>query len=831
MPRKLLLPLLFFIYSYTIFSQLFQTEKDERVRNYDVQNISIEVKLDLKNKHLDGRVTTLIKSRVPMLSSFKVDAVGMNIRSVKGWIHSASDDPEQALDFKDIKYDYDNSVITVYPFAPVRENFPFMYEVEYSVTNPEKGIYFIGPSEKFPDKPYQVWTQGQAEDNRYWFPCYDYPNDMAATEVIITIDSIFETVSNGRLVDKRINPDGTITWQWVQEKPHVSYLVMLAAGNWDKIEESWDGIPVISYVPKGRLEWGKRSYRHTTDIINFFSQHTGYRYPWDNFFQIVVEDFIYGGMENTGAVVLFSGSVYDEFTEPDYSATGLVAHELAHQWWGDLLTCRNWNEIWLNEGFATYYQCLYFEHLYGKDEFDYNIYRNSESAIWTDLNIYRKPVHTHNGHVANIYSKGSVVLNMLRYLIGDENFRKAMNLYILENLHKPVSTRDLINAINKTMDGQSRIKTLSAMPSDISWFFDEWIYNAGQPDYLVSYDYNKENKELALTVQQIHRTDSSSVFKTPVPVKIITDSGTEELYLSSSLSPQTYRIRLNSPPRCVIFNSGNKILCRLFFEKQLNDWLYQLKYSSDAIDRITAVKGLEQFIENEKVLNELINAAKNDPFWGVRYEAAQIIGNSRKLKIDEQFLNNYKNETDPRVRRAYLTSLGNVIERSGAPDNSPNIELFLKQIITNTTSYYESADAIRTLSKLLPPEQIYGTLTTYLDKESHNDVILRSVLESLKKSDDPSCLEIFLHYAEYGKSARVRNEAIRGMEKYINDNRVAEFLSKIIFENTRSTQRTILELISNSRNPIFKPVLNELLYRTNDPHFKEKIREVMGLLQ
>ncbi|MCX7878026.1 MAG: M1 family aminopeptidase [Ignavibacteria bacterium] len=816
-----------FIFVSLSFSQIFDHQPDERNRVYDVQNISIEVRLDLKAKKVEGKVTTLIKSITENLESFKVDAVGMNVKSVKGWIFSATDNQQEALDFEDMRYEYDGQEITIFPGKAIKNGFPYMYEIEYTVINPEKGMYFIGPSETFPDKPYQVWTQGEGEDNRYWFPCYDYPNDMAATEVIVTVDSIYETLSNGRLEKKRRNSDGTITWQWVQEKPHVSYLVMLAVGNWDKIEESWDGIPVISYVPPGKSEWGKRSYRHTVDIIEFFSEYIGYRYPWEKFSQVVVEDFIYGGMENTGAVVLFSGSVYDEFTEPDYDATGLVAHEIAHHWWGNVVTCRNWSEIWLNESFATYFQALYFEYLYGKDEFDYGIYRNGQGAIWTDSAVSRKPVYSNEGHSANTYGKGSVVLNMLRYLIGDDNFRNFINAYIVRNEHKPVSTGDLIDALHYVMDGQNKIT--QKMPASWKWFFDEWIYRAGQPEYKVKYEYN--NNELIVEVHQIQRLDSSSVFRTPVPVTIITSTGKQDILLESSEKTSVHKFKLSSKPLSVIFNKGNKVLCKLYFSKPKSDWLYQLKNSPDAIDRITAITGLKDFLNDDEIINALFETARNDKFWGVRTEAVQTLGKSDKILNNERYIEYFEKENDSRVRRAYINFLGNIFENKRTLLKRPEIwESFLKNIIETEESYYTVADAITALSKLLPPERIYETIITYINRDSHTDIIRRSVIQALDRSNSPEVLKVLLKYGDMGSTARVRNTAISLLRKYLNNSEVERFLINKIKENTRSTQRIILDLIEESGNQIYKNVLNELISVSKDKHFRKKVEEVLKKL-
>jgi len=834
MKRKLLFAsstlvlVLFFLTSHSL-SQMFGTDPLERKSNYDVQHITINIKLDLESKILFGEVTTEIKPTEEELVSFKVDAVGMNIKSVKGWYHNHTDDPKLAEQFEDLKFDYNKIEITVYPKGKLKKGFSYKYKVEYETTDPEKGLYFISPTSTFPDKPYQVWTQGEGEDNRYWFPCYDYPNDFATTEIFVTVDKKYQTLSNGINKSKIENPDGSATWHWSQDLPHVSYLVMLAVGNWDIIEDSWDGIPIYSFVPLGKKEWGQRSYRNTTDILKFFSEDIGFRYPWGKFSQVAVQDFIYGGMENTGAVVLFEGSCYDEKTEPDYTARNLVAHELAHQWWGDVVTCSNWSEMWLNESFATYYQCLYTEHHLGKDEFDYNIYRNGNDAIKADSTTARKPIYMASGLSVNTYDKGSVVLNMLRYQLGNERFRKAMNLYIEQNKYQPVVTDDLIKAVN-----EATFNPMLDYNKEWSWFFDEWIYSAGQPEYKVSYNYDEASKRLKIISEQVQRMDSSSLFRTPVPVEIITAGTTESVFAipGPAGDPSSVYVELDSKPVCVIFNKGNEVLCKLYFSKPKSDWLYQLKNSQNAIDRITALNGLKDFVNDDDVIEAISAAMRKDNFWGVRTEAVKIISGSKNSCVTEVFMKYMIDEPDPRVRRSYLLSLKEVLNNH--PDEKENtavIQFFLTNLISNETSYYAAADAVTALSEILAPDKIYDAVIPYIEMDSHADIIRRSVLTALDRSKDPRSKDVFTKYGKIGSTARVRNIAITGLGEYLNTQEVIEFLNSILNGSPRSTQGVVLRLLQKAKDSSSLPYLQELYENSNDDKFKSRVQVVINSLK
>jgi aminopeptidase N len=787
--------------------------------------MKIEVSLDLEKKTVDGKVTTSIRSIVDRLTSFKVDAVGMNIKSVKGWFHRATDDPKLAEDFADIKYSYDNKELTIdLGEFGIGKNFPYKYQVEYSTTDPERGLYFIQPTELFPDKPYQVWSQGEGEDNRYWFPCYDYPNDQQTTEMFVSVDSKYQTLSNGLLKSKTAGSDGTTTWHWVVDKPHVSYLVMVAAGSWDVIEDSWNGIPILSYVPPGKKDMGFKSFERTADMMRFFSEKIGFNYPWQRFLQVAVEDFIYGGMENTGAIVYYSGVVYDDKTPPDYTATNLVAHELAHQWWGDVVTCRNWNEIWLNESFATYFQCLYTEYAFGKDEFDYNIFRNGRDAINADSTTARKPIYVREGLTTNTYDKGSVVLNMLRKLIGDDKFWKAMNNYITENQFKSVSTRDLIAAVHKALD----TKTPQQMPPDMKWFFDEWIYKAGQPEFNVSYTYNETAKELLLNVQQVQRLDSSSVFKSPVPVRIVTAYGTiYDQLIHTDTSSKAFTFKIDDVPNYVLFNKGNSILCKVHFTKPKQDWLNQWLNSEDAIDRITALIGMRDLASDPNVLAALESALTKDSFWGVRNEAASVLGRANFYTALEILMSAYTKEPDSRVRRTILASIASVKNNSTEQVNIGWLYRKVKDLIGNEQSYYAIADGITAISNIIDKKDIYNAVVSYLPMESHVEIIRRNVMTALDSSNDKRSLGIFLEHSEKGSTARLRNAAISGLSDFLDNPEVIDYLNKKVMEKTRSTQQVILNLLEKAKDPSSKPFLMSLIGKSNDKRFIKRVQEVL----
>jgi aminopeptidase N len=805
---------------------MFGQEPLERERTYDVENIKIEVKLDLEKKTLDGKVTTFIHSLVDGLSSFKVDAAGMNIKSVKGWVLYHTDNPELAEQFEDIKYTYDNKEITITPSHSIAKNYPYKYQVNYSVTDPEKGMYFISPDSVSPSKPPQVWTQGEGEDNRFWLPCYDYPNDKAETETYITVDKKYLTLSNGSLIDVKENSDGTKTWHWKLNHPHSSYLIMIAAGEFDILQDSWNNIPVYSYVPIGSKEEAEKSFNLTADMVRFFSEYIGFTYPWERYSQIVVKDFVYGGMENTSVTVLTEGSIYDDRTPPDYTAVGLVAHELAHQWWGDVVTCRNWSEMWLNESFATYFEALYRENKFGRDEFDYEIYRNGQNAIEADTST-RRPIYTRRGLTVNTYDKGSVVLNMLRYLMGDKDFTKAMNIYITKNEFGNVVTGDLIHAVNEVYNDP----LLDQVPRDYSWFFNEWIYKAGQPEYKASYTYDETKNQVFLTVNQIQKEDSlTSIFKTPVPVEVITENSKQNYQVYCESEPKTYTFSLSSKLESVIFNKGNKVLCKLYFSKPKEDWLWQLNDSEDAIDRVTAVNGLKDFVNDNDVINDLAKTINSDKFWGVRHDAASLLAYSNQQGVSSILMDSYGKEPDSRVRRSILLALGELKKKCPDCIETETLTDFIISSLNNEQSYYAIADGITSLTYFEPKDKLYELVSPFAEMESANEIIKRSVAGALDSSNDPRSIDILLENAVKGKYPRQRVAAINALEDFVSEQKVVDALNNIVFAKNRWVKLNVLSALEKASNKSSKPYLEKLISLTKDESLKEIIKKILDKL-
>ena len=387
---------------------------------------------------------------------------------------------------------------------------------------PRFGLFFVNPNADYPDRPQEIWTQGESEFNHFWFPCWDYPNDTATSETIVTVPEGQTVVSNGKLV-KTTHSAGEVTYDWVESIPHSSYLVSLAVGPWRKVSDKYKDTPVDYYVDKSVDDATvQRSFHLTPDMIGFFSSATGVEYPYEQYAQTTVRNFIFGGQENVSATTLTESTLHDERADQDYPSTNLVSHELGQHWFGDYVQGRDWANIWLNEGFATYMETLYIQLHEGYDAYRFEINDDRQFEQAQDRDEYRRPLVDHHYidgmDIIDVttHVKGADVLDMLRYVIDGpeaasqpasqkELLFQALHHYLVAHHGHSADTPELIEDI-RVATGQ-----------EIDWFFREWVFMAGYPDYRVEASYEAGKKAEKLIVTQTQTADATTpIFDMPI---------------------------------------------------------------------------------------------------------------------------------------------------------------------------------------------------------------------------------------------------------------------------------------------------------------------------
>lgn len=792
-----------------------QPPKKERERFYDVKHISMNFSFDWDGKNVSGSTTTLI-SPLNKLSDFEVDALEFENITVK-------DDKGN-----DLKFDYDKKIIKIYLNREYTSNEDIVYTVTYTC-HPVQGIYFRAPSELNPSMPHQIWTQGEDMDNRYYIPCYDYPNDKTTTEMFIRTEKKYKTLSNGYLESSKDVSTTEKIDHWVQDKPHSTYLIMLAVGDFEILNDSYNGVPILNYVHPDRVEDGKWAFRNTPEMMKTFNQDFGYNYPWAKLGQVVISDFIVGGMENTSAITYNIRVYYPKNTEKDYGGDNLISHEFTHQWWGDLTTCRNWEELWLNESFATYGTSLWKEHHDGKDEYDYDLLTNSDNAIRSDSISGAYPIWAgYKSVTAKIYDKGSVIIGFFRDVLGDKFFN-GLSTFLHDNEFGNVESMDLERAFDKAAPGPDQFGN-----ADHKWMFEDYIWKGGYPVFKVKYNYDAASKNLNLKVVQSQKEDTlvPEVFRLPVNVRIYSSGNERNERVWIDKASQEFNFKSDEAPEFLEFDAGNKIHDITIYDRPRADCINQILHSKDAVDRILAIRELPNHPYDRIIPEVLKNVLLNDKFYGARVEAAKSLGKIPKL-AHKMLLEQLKNEKDSRVTTAIIAAIAQFKDRK-------DIDV-IKNYIKDEKNEYIVREGIKTLVAISRTDEIKDIVLPYANVLSHRYVIQGEVISGIRAIEKKDSLEALknsqpliqaLLGIAYGKDYdyRVRDNAIGALGFYASDKQVKDMSMKYIDYNETSTQRAIINLLGNSKDPAVKDFLSAFKERNKNTELSKQISDALDKL-
>lgn len=543
------------VFTFAVVSISAQTPRSpnfNRPSNFDAQHYIIRVSFDRSKKQVLGDTTVILKPLARGFHEFELDAVGLVFDSVK---LEPSGTP--------LRY---NSAATKVRVTLDREYTPdetISVRFKYSAT-PTKGVYFVDAARAEQSYPHsaQIWTQGEAEEARHWFPSFDFPSDKATTEEYITAATDETVVGNGEFLGKTENPDTTATWHFKMPVPHSTYLVSFVIGKYARIGDSYGDIPLGYYVYPGKENTARNAFGKTKDMIAVYEDLTGIKFPYNKYDQTIVARFQFGGMENITATTMADSEIFlGDFDFGKEIVVDLVSHELAHSWFGDMVTCRNWAELWLNEGFATYMEAAYREKINGRQDYLKKV-RNDAHEFLIDDAITRRRHGLYNllaGDVDKLflvsavtYNKGGAVLHMLRETVGTDAFWKGVNLYLTRHRFSNVESSDLKAAMEE------------ASGKDLGWFFDQWVYHAGAPKLTVAQSYNARRRTLKLTISQTQHADAivPSVFRLLLEIEVKTSSGTILKDVDLNKRIETISIKTNSRPLGVDIDKNDKVILK-----------------------------------------------------------------------------------------------------------------------------------------------------------------------------------------------------------------------------------------------------------------------------
>jgi aminopeptidase N len=803
-----------------------------------VEHIFLDISLDIETQSYQGNCTITLKPIRDRIERLTLDAVNLDIQGV------TVDAVEQA-------FDYDGEQLQIKLESPTQIDRSIKIAIAYGRANPQRGIYFIQPEKHYPDKPTQVWTQGEDEDSRFWFPCFDYPGQLSTSEIKVRVPKPYIAISNGELIDTKTDGNYKI-YHWSQKEIHPTYLMTLVVGDFAEIRDEWNGKIVTYYVEKGREDDAKRSMGKTPRMMEFLSEKYGYIYPFPKYAQVCVDDFIFGGMENTSTTVLTDRCLLDEKAAIDNRNTeSLVVHELAHQWFGDLVVIKHWSHAWVKEGMATYSETMWTENEYGVDEAAYYRLQDARGYLTEDAERYRRPMVTHVYREAielydrHIYEKGACVYHMIRAELGEELFWKAIQTFVRDNAHSTVETIDLLRAIEK------------ATGRNLMPLFDQYVYRGGHPDYQVSYAWDGDSKLAKLTVKQ----SQPDLFDLRIPVgfgyKNIEDKKTgnqktgkkEAENKDARYHVSTYTVRIHEAeqsfyfplaekPLFISFDVGNHYLKTITLEFPLPELKAQLEFDPHPTSRIYAASALAKKGGLE-ALKALATALTQDKFWGVRVEVAKKIATINLEQNFEALIPGLKDES-AFVRRAVVESMAKI-------KNNESYKALKGVIQESDRSYYVEAAACRSIGAVTAgnsddktkEQKAIKLLKSVLEEKAGWNEVIRSGaisgLAELKTSE--SALDLVLQYTKIGIPQPLRLNAIRALgristgQNATNLEQILERLTELAKESFFLTQVSVVVALGQMETPKAIAILQNLTNQTPDGRLRRLADEGIVSLQ
>jgi aminopeptidase N len=674
----------------------------ERTRSLDFVHYRVSLTFDLDGKSFWGENEITLTPLTDEVGRCVLDAEEIVITEVV-------DDAGRQLQYVQA----DTSVVITFLDA-ISYGDTVTVTVAYRGEDPQEGFFFDDASD---DHPQMVSTDSWPDEAHHWIPLYDYPNDKVTHELVVTAPRGNRVLSNGRLVgvveDERA---GTTTWHWSQEQPHATYLMMLAIGPFAVLEDSLDGLPVNYWVyPKDTAD-ARWIFEKTPRMIAFYADLYDYPYPWAKYDQVTTPH-VGGGAEATSATILGDGVIHDRRAEQDFSWESVIAHEIAHQWWGDLVTLREWSQTWLNESFGTYADYLWTRHESGDDEGAWALLGKKNAYLREARTRYVRPIvfnryeRPHDNFDAHTYPKGACILHQLRFLLGDDAFFRVLAAFLDRHAFEPVDTRDFMKTVN---DVAGR---------NMDWFFEQYVFRPGHPVLEIGSSWDASTGRIHLRVAQVQDWDRGvPVYRTPVQMGLVTASGKRVETVWLETGQDVFVFESQEPPLLVRFDEGNWLLKEWSYPKSVEELLYQARFD-DVIGREWAVRELGRAAADARVADALGAVAAEDPFWAVRLAAIETLATAEGRSAIEP-LTAAAEDVSSRVRRAAIRLLAEVEDQALVP--------FFRSRFAADDSYQVQAEALRAIGRSGDRSQL-EFLRQASALSSHRDVIRRAALWAIEK--------------------------------------------------------------------------------------------------
>jgi aminopeptidase N len=750
-------------------------------RNAGFAHMSLDITPDFQHRTIAGVATFTLAPIARPLAELELNAADMTIVSV--------DSTEKIQAWQATS---DRLIITFASALPTGHE--SRVTIRYTA-QPEKGLYFRTPEMGYKAGDEHLFTQGESLDNRYWYPCPDAPNEKFTTEITCHVAEGMTVLSNGRLVSQDKDAAGLTAFHWSQEKPHANYLVSLVAGYFKSVEDKHKDTPLALYVPPSDIQEAPNSFRETSDIMDFYEHEIGVPYPWVKYYQVIVQDFMEGGMENTTLTTLTESTLFTSATENLRDSQSLVAHEMAHQWFGDLVTCKDWSHIWLNEGFATYYAWLYDGHKDGPDFMLYEVYRDARGLLRGNDNgsiVNRKFTHPDDVFGSLAYEKGGWVLRMLRAQLGDELYRRCIKTYLERHLYGNVVTEDL-SAVIEELSGRS-----------FDQFFDQWVYHGNYPELSASYSWDEKAKLAKISIQQ-KQTLSEDVllFDFPLAVVFSGPSGRVEKTIEVKDQAEDFYFSLPEAPANVRLDPRLEVLAKISFDVPPPMLEAQLADKNDLMGRLLAVASLRERKDHASVA-KLKTALNHDGFYGVRVEAANALASIHSDESLEALLSSL-DQSDARVRNAVTSAVSDFYKPAAC-------QAEIKALSKEKNPSIKAQD-IRALGKYPTPE-VRALLLPLLNSHSYRNSLADAGIAAMRVQDDISFLAPIRQTLEQRREDFTSRGFANGLDTLAflardqeKKDEVRQFLSSYVNDKNNVIQTGAIRSLGTLKDPRAIPIL------------------------
>lgn len=657
----------------------------------------------------------------------------------------------------------------------------------------DSGLHWIEDSPHHPDRQ-GFWTQGEPEQNREWVPTWDYPNHLTTTETTVTVPAAWTVIGNGVMRSNHLNADGkTRTVHWEMTQPHATYLLSLVAGPFDVKTSVWRGVPLMYVAPKGRGHLLESSFGDTPDMLSYFSDITGVKFAWPKYAEDAMYDFG-GGMENVSATTLPDGDLTDP-REGFHRMASLNSHELAHQWFGDLVTCKDWGHIWLNESFATFFEALYMEHSRGPIAYAQEI-EGDMKGYFGESRRYKRPIATNLYPSADAmfdshtYPKGGAVLHTMRRMLGDKLFFAGLHRYLTLHQHTNVDSDDLCRSMT------------DATGINMEPFFDQWIYKPGHPVLDTTWTWDEATKKVMLTVKQTQDTkDGTPIYAIRAQVGLIRDGKVTRLPIQLHQAEEVFKLDASEKPEAVLLDPDHDFLREIPTKHWSDSELpIILKSAPNPIDRSEAMHMMLLHNPSDSAIQAVAEAVKADTGLFPTFNLDRL-GGLKRESLRPLFREQLKHASFDRREQA-VRALGIL------PKTSEDVAL-LTALINDKEGYAPIRSALAVLASWDPAGSV-AILKKASEMPSLNDQIRRSAYQALAGTHTEESVTLLLAAAAPEKTTEMRSAALDSMGQVSPEPRTREALRGALLDSEFDVIVAAINAIRARKDKELLPALEAL---------------------